>query len=61
MMYELYRTDTGQRVSVSIYFDEYRAWAAVERTREVINRGGRQDLKDSVAFYSVRECQTPMV
>jgi hypothetical protein len=53
-MFELYRTDTGQRVSVAVYFDEQRAWNAIELTRERISKGGRQDLKDSVDFYSVR-------
>ena len=53
-MFELYRTDTDQRVSVAVYFDEQRAWNAIELTRERISKGGRQDLKDSVDFYSVR-------
>lgn len=53
-MFELYRTDTGQRVSVAVYYDEQRAWDAIERTRERVSKGGRQDIKDSVDFYSVR-------
>lgn len=53
-MFELYRTDTGQRVSVAVYYDEQRAWDAIERTRAFVANGGRQDLKDSVDFYSVR-------
>jgi hypothetical protein len=53
-MFELYRTDTNQRVSVAVYFDEGRAWDAIERTRERIAKGERLDLKDSVVFYSVR-------
>ena len=53
-MFEMYRTDTGQRVSVAVYFDEQRAWDAIDRTRERVAKGGRQDLKDSVDFYSVR-------
>jgi len=54
-MFELYRTDTGQRVSVAVYFDEQRAWDAIDRTREIVSRGThRQDLKNSVKFYSVR-------
>jgi hypothetical protein len=55
VMFELYRTDTNQRVSVAVYFDEGRAWDAIERTRERIAKGERLDLKDSVGFYSVRE------
>ena len=53
-MYELYRTDTGQRVGVAVYFDGGRAWEAIDRIRALVAKGGRQDLKDSVDFYSVR-------
>jgi hypothetical protein len=53
-MFEMYRTDTGQRVSVAVYYDEQRAWDAIERTRERVAKGGRQDIKNSVSFYSVR-------
>jgi hypothetical protein len=54
-MFEIYRTDTGQRVSVSVYFDEDRAWDFIERTKLRIATGARSDLKDSIQYYSVRE------
>ena len=53
-MFELYRTDTEQRVSLAVYYDEHRAWKAIEVIQATVAKGGRPDLKDSVQFYSVR-------
>ena len=58
-MYELFDTRTGNRVSVSVYYDEQRAWDALERIYMIVALGGRQDLKDSIDFYSVRLTSTP--
>ena len=54
-MFELFDTRDGRRVSVAVYYDEQRAWRAIEHTKALVSEGTyRQALKDSVAFYSVR-------
>ena len=54
-MFELFDTLTNQKVSLAVYYDERRAWDAIERTRARIAKGQRPDLANKIDYYSVRE------